>query len=238
MIFLKSASQEFPTTDNLFGFTEEKHYAIQLEQLSNYLLLGDIPDLNIKHFQPRAKGNLTNLKWINRGELIAGSFMAHQYNENIPYSDVDVYFHSEVDARDWLSLNNIPNYYMQVTSPDMCGVCRAFDTPINLIWGVQFKDAESLLTRFDIRAISIAFNPNTNMTSYVQGAISDCRFKRLIFNPVPRGTSIARILKYSEKEFEISPKQRLFFANLVQSALYNPELELKTGYPTDTGTGY
>lgn len=239
LMFLRAV--ELPTSDNYFDFTEEKHFKQQQEWLSNYLLLGDIPDISVHTYKPRVPSkNSTTMNWLNKGELIAGSFMAHKMNDDIPYSDIDIYFQSKDDAMEWMNINNISPWRFRVTSEDICGVVTpTTGKPFNLIWGIKFTSPETLLNRFDIRAISIAFDPNTSYTHYVQGAISDCRFKRLIFNPVPRATSINRLLKYSEKEFRISPKQRLFFAQLVQSSLYNPEIELSTGYEGhDSGTGY
>ena len=99
---------------------------------------------------------------------------------------------------------------------------------INLIYGVHYTSAGYLISRFDIRACSMAIDPNQKQLYVVRGAVEDATMKRLNFNPIPRATTIKRFTKYIKRGFEADKYQNLFFVELLRSPIYSPELEILT----------
>ena len=212
--------------------TDEAYYKWQIDQLSNSILLNDhkanIETISRTTRQPAR----TVYKWPNNGELVAGSFVAHTFlNRDIEYGDIDIYFKTPEDASRFAALNNM---FIGIVERDHVATTVVLDkTIINLIWGVKYSSAEDLVTSFDIRASSIAFDPNTSLVTAVKGAHEDAQNKVIIFNPVPKHTTVNRVVKYTKKGFTIDKYQRLFFAELIRSEKYNPTLELTTGYRGD-----
>lgn len=212
--------------------SDEKRYEWQMSVRANYLLLGDksvnVPVDIIKMPKPVVK---TNIKWLNRGELIAGSFMctAVQGSSIGKPADIDIYFKSKNDAAEFIKLNNlgIVDQNDVYFSAFKVGALMA---ELNLIFGVHYEDPVDLVSHFDIRACSIALDPSTNIVYAVAGAATDCAIKRVVYNPVPHNTTIARLVKYVKKGFDIDPYQRLFLAELIKSDQYNSDLEITTGY--------
>jgi hypothetical protein len=209
--------------------SDEDRYNWQMDWRANNLLIGDTDAvLTIRingHSKPVLESDFT---WINRGELIAGSFMSRLIVcQEIPYGDVDIYFKSKDDADKfrWANPKLRLTHQGEVTTQLMDD-----KIVINLVHGVNYSSPEDLISRFDIRACSIALDPNTNITYSVKGAAGDCSMKRIVFNPNPHNTTIARLVKYVERGFSIDPYQRLFFAELIRSDLFNPKLEISTGY--------
>jgi hypothetical protein len=217
-----------PLSDSFVS--DEKRFEWQMNLRANYLLLGDRQQklqVDVVHTsKPILK---TPIKWINQGELIAGSFASNFIRGvNIEFSDIDIYFKSHVDALSFMSLNGLiggvqfkQGVTMQIAASGTC---------LNIIHGVHYDSPEDLISRFDIRACSIALDPCTNTAYSVRGTADDCLRKRIIYNPVPHNTSIARLIKYTKKGFGIDPYQRLFLAELIKSDMYNPDLEISTGY--------
>jgi hypothetical protein len=211
-------------------YDSETHYKRQLEQLANYLLIKDKPLLEIATYN--VNGKIGSLKWPNKGEIIAGSFVASTISKSLKLQDwkakdIDIFFKSEADALEFAKINNL---FLRPTGNPMCVYTTYGDEIVNLIYGVKFESPDELISNFDIRAISTAFDPNTNKIYEVVGAAYDSNVKRIVYNPVPRSASIRRLVKYVEKGFSIDKHQRLFFAQLISSELFSPEIELQTGY--------
>ncbi len=215
---------------NFDGKREDELYQIQAGHLASAILIADYDagvqvDQYVVTFQDK-------MIWPCRGELISGSFISRAVTESayggvsFEAEDIDIYFHTKEDAKEFLSLNAMSQYF-NMENP-ICGYGTFSDIKYNLIWGIEYKSPEHLISRFDIRACAMAIDPTQKILYTVRGALDDCTNKQIVFNPVPRGVSVRRLIKYVEKGFEIEPHQRLFFAELVRSDLYSTELELIT----------
>jgi len=220
----------FPFADDGFA-SDEARYRWQMDVRSHYLLLKDknIPlKIDISKLTPEML--VTQLTWLNSGELIAGSFAGGVVlDADLKPADIDIYFKSLGDATQFREINFrlLPIFSMEL---GVCSVVVCYGQKFNLIHGVQYDSPEDLISHFDIRACSIAIDPNAQKIYSVKGAIHDCFFKRIVFNPIPHNTTVARLVKYTQKGFDIDAHQRLFFAELIKSDMYNPEIELSTGY--------
>ncbi len=217
---------------NYEGKVEEELFKEQTNHLSSALLIQDYdPQLTVDKYNLNV-GNLT-LKWPNKGELISGSFMARTFvravygHANFDTEDVDIYFKTKADAEEFLNINLMFGFDME---SEVCGYGSHDNVQYNLIWGIEYTSPENLVSRFDIRACAVAYCPTTKELWAVRGALDDANAKNIVFNPVPRGVSVRRLVKYVEKGFQIDPHQRLFFAELIRSDLYSTTLELITGY--------
>lgn len=213
---------------------EEAYYRWQCDCLASAILIKDFsPNLEIELLPTSLQ---TSFKWINRGEVIAGSYVSSRiaaalYLVEVESNDIDIYFHSKQNALDFIHLNGIHINAESLQDDDICIKYSAFQGPVvNIIWGIEFKDKKHLISRFDIRACAAVYDPNDGSIYAVKGACDDIREKKIVFNPVPRATSIRRLVKYIEKGFSISRYQRLFFAQLIKSDIYSCDLELTTGY--------
>jgi hypothetical protein len=214
--------------DNL---SDEKRYEWQMSVRANYLILGDKEvNVPVDVISSPLKVLETNLVWLHRGELIAGSFMSNlQTISKMENTDIDIYFKNIVDVNDFLYANPIQR--LHVMNETKVAMQVHYDNQIlNLIHGVAFDDAKDLITHFDIRACSIAYDPQWNLIHVVRGALHDAAGKCIVFNPVPHNTTVARVVKYAKRGFDMDPYQRLFFSELIKSDMYNPDLELSTGY--------
>jgi hypothetical protein len=213
--------------------SDEKRYEWQMAIRANYLLLGDTKVNVPVDIRGLPKPLLeTNIKWLNREELIAGSFMsfAVQGTTLTEVNDVDIYFKSKDDALQFLQQNSnmVKSSENEVLIDAYLWTGKRLN--FNLIFGVHYDDPADLIVHFDIRACSIAYDPSENVTYEVPGALADCCIPRVVYNPVPHNTTIARLIKYVQRGFDIDPYQRLFLAELIKSDQYNGDLELTTGY--------
>ena len=169
-----------------------------------------------------------------KGALISGSFVMYHVakllcGSNLEYDDIDIYFKSKADAEMFANTNIKDSTFggFQFSNP-MCAYGHTGKEKINLIYGVEYDSPAHLISRFDIRACSMAIDPNSNTLYAVRGAARDATTKDIVFNPVPRGVTVRRLAKYFKKGFEIKKHQSLFFVELVRSPIYSPELELMT----------
>lgn len=209
--------------------SDEKRFAWQMEMRANYILLKDknanVTVYSVKH---NRKVLSTDLKWPNTGELIAGSFLCNLVQgANVPHNDVDIYFKSKEDAVRFCALNpQLKTMYQSDIAVQMADGNQV----LNLIYGVAYSSPDDLISHFDIRACSIAHDPHTNTTYFVKGATGDCAGGFIVYNPVPHNTTVARLVKYVQKGFNLDPYQRLFLVELLKGDQYNPDLEITTGY--------
>jgi hypothetical protein len=214
------------------GFeNDEKRYEWQMNVRANYLILGD-KNQHVPIDIVGAPGRVvtSDLIWLHRNELIAGSFMSNiQSVAPMENKDIDIYFKCEKDAEDFRLLNKIHKPHIMYKSSIAMQLVRG-GTVLNLIYGVAYDNANDLISHFDIRACSIAYDPQHNLVHAVRGAIYDAANKRIVFNPVPHNTTVARIMKYAQRGFDMDAYQRLFFTELIKSDMYNTDLELSTGY--------
>lgn len=209
----------------------EEYHKWQLDHLANALLIEDYnPNVDVDVYKWATK---THYIWPNKGELISGSFMSKtvatafiKHPVAFEAADVDIYFKKKEDAQEFVRINNISGF--DFSSP-VCSYGHDLSIKLNLIYGVEYASPANLISRFDIRACSMALDPSNNLLYIVRGAINDCSSREIVFNPVPRGCSVRRLVKYVEKGFSIDDKyQRLFFAELIRSPIYSTELELVT----------
>ena len=214
---------------NYDGKADAELYEEQANHLASAILIQDYdPAVQVDEYHIVFEDKL---KWPNKGEFLSGSFVSRCVTKSIhgyasfEAEDVDIYFHCKEDALEFIRLNGMTGFNMD--SP-ICGYGSHNDIKYNLIWGIEYKNAKHLISRFDIRACAMAICPTDKLLFVVRGAIDDCQQNKITFNPVPRGVSVRRLIKYVEKGFQIDPHQRLFFAELVRSDLYSTELELIT----------
>lgn len=166
-----------------------------------------------------------------QGALLSGSYVMSIVGRNIggtkvEYDDCDIYFKTKDDAKKFVTDNQM--HGVHVGDNVMCAYGYHEGQKFNLIYGVEYDSPEHLITRFDIRACSMAIDPNTNTLYVVRGSIEDTTRKQLVFNPVPRGCSLRRYAKYITKGFHADSHQNLFFVELLKTDIYKPELELLT----------
>lgn len=215
------------------GFnSDEKRYDWQMDLRANYILIGDVePNIPIyRYSHGNDKMMKSDIKWINKGELVAGSFMCNltgSFESTKVHNDIDIYFKCKEDAALFLEANK------DLRSIDACDVAytvRRGNDILNLIFGIHYASPDNLITRFDIRACSTAYDPSNNTIFSVVGALQDCLMRRIVYNPIPHNTTVARLVKYTQKGFHIDPYQRLFLVELLKSSKYNPKLEISTGY--------
>lgn len=206
-------------------------YERQLEQLANLLLLKDKPYCEFEYNLPVLIGQVNNRSWIapftwlNRGELMSGSYMSWIINNKIPYSDIDIYFHCEKDAYEFAELNN------RKIKNNVEGICLYTTNNENLIYGIPYSTPEDLISVFDIRACAIAYDPTNNQVISVKEAIGDAKDKVLTFQVGARSYSLNRLLKYvTEKGFTIDSWQRAIFVELIKSSNADKDIELLGTY--------
>jgi hypothetical protein len=217
---------------------EQKYYDYQCNQLAAYIILEDKkPHIHVDSckIQVIDKPKLT---FINRGELISGSMVSCMAASSLSYltggdllwpvKDMDIYFKSKEDAFLFCTTNNM---FTQIDdSNPVCGYIKTPQFNINTIWGIHYDSPEHLISNFDIRACSMAWDPNSDTLFAVSGSIEDAKSMKINFNPTPNSVSVRRLVKYAQKGFNISAKQRLFFVDLLKSDMFDPILEVITGY--------
>ena len=225
-----------PPKINRFNYNavdEEVMYKYQTNHLASALLIQDY-DPAITITSHPTNGVKTKFQWINRGEIVSGSFATISALQAVGLAtrfeakDLDIYFHSKDDVKDWCKLNGVGTY--GIDQSQICYYVQHCNIDFNLIYGIPYTDAAQLISKFDIRACSVAYDPNTTLFHSVDGALYDAMSMKIVFNPVPRGVSVNRLTKYIQKGFTIDKYQRLFFAELVRTDIYSKELELTTGY--------
>lgn len=165
------------------------------------------------------------------GALLSGSYVMHVvaqqlHNGKVEFDDVDIYFKNKVDAQNFVKDNKMHGIY--IDDNPMCGYGHHEGQKFNLIYGVEYDSPEHLISRFDIRACSLAIDPNAMTLHAVRGAAEDVSVKKLVFNPVPRGCSLRRYAKYVSKGYTADSHQNMFFVELLKTDIYKPELELLT----------
>jgi hypothetical protein len=199
-----------------------------MADIANKIVLGD--ESNYCTFETYSINVDTHIKWINKGEVVAGSTMSKLFNDDIVNQDIDIYFHSLEDAKEFASVNCIFHKNAEGVSGSFCQMVYLSLTKINLIWGIPYDSPKDLISRFDIRACSVSLDPNTGTIYAIHGATQDCIAKQIVFNTNPRSVSVARLLKYVSKGFSIDKYQRVIFAELIKLGRHSNELELITGY--------
>lgn len=209
------------------AFISKEHYYNAMMQISDSILLGaEFPQPEIMQYTHHLSSHddanfnkIKNLDW-SIPAIISGSFLIHtQVNKSIHYDDIDIYFKNEEDARNWAARNNISNIWLAPNNKSFyCSILLSTMVKLNLIFSIDFKDEQDLISRFDIRACAMAYNPTTNVFTLVDGAADDCRDKRIVIQANPRSASIWRLLKYVTKGFKI---------DRYQTALLNEILKLQ-----------
>lgn len=218
----------------------EDLYRFQSNQLASAILIKDMqPQIQVNRWDVSA---VTKLNWLDKGELIAGSFIAKEMGHSLGYrsfdtEDIDIYFKCKEDAMMFCTINflNEANF-RDLPNERMCIRFQRRSMKFNLIWGVDYSSPENLVSKFDIRACSMAYDPINKILWAVNGALHDVNKRQIVFNPIPRATSIQRLVKYTQKGFTIEKYQRLFFAELIRSDIYSKDIELTTGYEVKSPT--
>lgn len=216
-----------------YGFLDQADlFNYQMNGIANSVILGDFHE-TCKTYTKQVDSS-TDFKFINVGEVIAGSSICNILNNHIEANDIDIYVHSIDDAIKLLDINNVTHdlkgKLVDLTECKVCFTVVWRGIKINLIWGVKYKDAEDLISRFDIRACSMAFDPNSSIFTVLAGALEDSINMDIHFNLNPRSISVARLLKYISKGFKIDKYQRVVFAELIRTGHHFNDLELTTGY--------
>lgn len=209
--------------------TGKELYEEQIGHLASAMLIDDY-DANVE-IQQSPIVALSAFKFP-KDALLSGSFVMHYVSNHVGhiphmFDDIDVYFKSKMDAQLFLNLNGGSGGFSTFDNP-MCAYGYIDGHKFNLIYGVEYTSPGHLISRFDIRACSMAIDPNTAILYVVKGSIEDSTQKRITFNPVPRGCTVRRLTKYIKKGFSIEQYQSLFFVELLRSDIYSAELELMT----------
>ena len=208
---------------------EEALYKEQFAALTSALLLNDF---NCPMPTLIATATMAYKTFYPKGSLVSGSFIANeigtQLGRPLPVKDVDIYFKSKEDAQFFLETNKV--FYQKNTfKSDMCAYIQRSGAVYNLIYGVQYETPADLISGFDIRACSVALDPNNSELHFVKGAVSDILGRHIVWNYVPKKMSVSRLVKYVEKGFKIDSYQRLFFIELLRSNIHDSSFELATG---------
>lgn len=230
----------------MYIYNAKEHYESQMENIEDLILLGNTrlektTEVSRDWFYLQ---DLTKLRWLtslseHHGEVVAGSYMSAAVNKSIRYNDIDVYFYSKEHANLWCKINyiSIPEYVF-----DLCATVYRKGVKINLIIGIPFNSVEDLISSFDIRACAIAYVPETNKIIEVEGALDDCKHKRIIFQTGAKYITVKRLVKYLDKGFSIDEYQQVIFSELIR---FKPNrdleiLEYKTilGGSSDDSSGY
>lgn len=156
-------------------------------------------------------------------EIIAGSSLMGLIKiydkKQIPYDDVDIYFQTKKDADEFMKLNRTigcvssKDPFCRYTKAIVDGGKRVIK--LNLIYGVPHRSVRHLIGRFDIRACAIAYTPKDHTFHYVEHALLDIVHREINYQLSMRGTTIKRLLKYTQKGFTIRPVQRLLLVELL-----------------------
>jgi len=215
----------------------DAQYKDQLDKLTSALLIEDYrPEVPIVTSDVNVA--LVNYNFtFPKGALISGSFIMSAVVKQITaaeigYDDIDIYVKSKDDALMFVELNGFGGLPTAEISNPMClYVFAPTGEKINVIYGIEYDSPGDLISRFDIRACSMALDPNDNKLYTVRGAIEDALSRSIFFNPVPRAVTLRRLVKYINKGFTICAQQSVFFSELIKSGIYSAELELITkGY--------
>lgn len=211
---------------------EEAQYKQQIDHLANSIIMSDY-NPHIETYTATFRFNSPFI--FPKDCIISGSYVMDlivkkiSNNYYIPYDDIDIYFKSLADAKDFVLKNDLYMYgFGWDFKSDICSYGSVSKLKLNLIYGIPYEDMANLISRYDIRACSVGIDPNKKIIMAVKGAVDDSLLKRIVFNPVPRGVSVRRFTKYIQKGFTADRYQNLFFAELLRSDLYSKELELNT----------
>ena len=211
-------------------YNPKEHYEKQLDEIQNYILLNDKPEFEFEIVDANLEYGLHWLKNSSdkmKGEIIAGSFMCNYFNGSVEYNDIDIYFHSKEHAISWCKINDIILPISFVHS--LCATVYKNFKKYNLIIGIPFENAQDLISKFDIRACAIAYDPLNCKIINVKGAVGDCINKRIVFQTQAKAITVKRLVKYIEKGFSIHPYQRVIFVELLKTKS-NIDQELLGGY--------
>jgi hypothetical protein len=221
--------------DMSYVYDKCKHYDYQLNEIQDMILLDQVQQPNFVEY-PEFKLQLnaiSRLRWLTSGlspmsgEVVAGSAISYMFNGEIKFNDIDIYFHSIEHANLWCKINNIriPEYQF--------GLCGSVWCPqnihYNLIVGVPFNNIKDLIAGFDIRACAIGWDPIENKILAVEGAVEDCKSKRIVFQTGARCLTVRRLVKYLEKGFSIDHNQKAIFVELIKLKP-NRDQEILGGY--------
>jgi hypothetical protein len=212
----------------------QEWYSKQLEYLASSLLIDDnsypcivdVCDINCDPI----------LGYFPDSALISGSFLMSTVTANLTqdsviheFDDIDIYFKSKNDAVNFIKANGLIESNFDFESSETCVYGVHDGHKYNLIYGIEYENASDLISRFDIRACSIALDVNNKKLYYVRGSLQDATKKHIYFNPVPRSITVRRLIKYIAKGFSVEDSnQNLFFVELLKSHIYDPKLELIT----------
>lgn len=202
-------------------------YKYQLDRLSSALL---VDDYNFNYPVLSTSCQLESNLVFPKDSYISGSYVINiisKFIKELPYDDIDIYFKCQKDAEDFVKVNQHLLTRFNFNSP-ICTYGWYGGEKLNLIYGVKYSSVEDLIGRFDIRACSVAIDPNNKLFFCVENAIYDILTQTIVFNPVPKSISVRRLEKYVKKGFTLDTYQGLFFSELVKSPIYSPELELQT----------
>lgn len=220
--FVEMVAEEYKLGEDLYKW--------QIDHLSSAIIVDDYA-APVKVDKAHIKLD-TKLQW-GQGALLSGSFVMNIVSKSVghvdtKYDDIDIYFKCKADAQEFATVNGKNGLTAYDFTNPMCAYGFFGSEKVNLIYGVEYDSPEHLISRFDIRACSMAIDPALGVLYVVRGSIQDATRKILTFNPVPRGVSVRRLEKYVTKGFKLDTHQGLFFADLIKTDIYSPTLELMT----------
>ena len=211
----------------------EELYKKQLDALAERELLGahyPLEFTSISNVDVGIDAELTGK------EIIAGSSVAWFFNDNLKANDIDVYFKSMEEAKNFASKNKVGlqvRWNLAKQDPNALRTCAWVtikNIKYNLIWGIKYKDMEELLSGFDIRACAVGYDIKNKKVHAVRGAIADIVNRRIVWQTSMRGTSLSRLIKYQNKGYSIDKYQLAILGEILRSDRYSPDKELVSHY--------
>jgi len=199
-------------------------------QIASGILLQDDSWCDVHEFEV-VSYNSSSVFFPKKGEIIAGSAVSSTWS-NLSPSDMDVYFNTYDQIVEFVRANegrNLLDTEIQALNKSKNVHISFGRTVINAIL-YDFKSEIDIISKFDIRASSMAFNPQTSKLFTINSAIEDAMARRIVFNPFPNRTSLCRLLKYIQKGYEIDRYQMAVFTELIKNpTIHNATVELTTG---------
>jgi hypothetical protein len=220
--------------DNGYQILEEDAISAvqQQEDIDNLILLGKAPVPHIVEnpIFGMLKASIVDewLPFLNdipcviAGGALTNLLSVHLFGTRIPYNDVDVFIlgdnaadialkfvHQNVPLETHISKSNVA--YSFIYNP-ISGMSIRY----NLIHGYKANTAQEVISTFDFRCASIAFDVQTQKLFHIGGALIDIANKKLFINPSARAPTVSRMLKYvKHKGFACSESQIKIFTELL-----------------------
>jgi hypothetical protein len=147
---------------------------------------------------------------------------AQQGADVIRYSDIDIYILGDnaKEVHDEFVKNNVTQEQMQhvssIASTFVLRTSNIHGYTYNLIHGVKAYTAQDVISHFDFRCCSVAYDIQQEKLIHIGGALGDIMSKNLFINASAAAPSVGRLFKYiSTKGFTCDAQQFNIFTELL-----------------------